>query len=221
MEKQIFKMAGMGVLFIALVGCGSSTTTSATTPTAAEASANAAAAVNAAFSSSSSSSLSPASQILDKVAQLFIKNVMAQDGSTCSTVGASPGNVTDSAQGASGTYGSAADPITVDADTDFCQTSAGIANDNSGGLLFATFTLSEATVTCDDESFTMTGEGLWRNRTDLGYYPQIYGSFTFTGNDAATTVNCTIALDGSENVLSATCDDTDTSSATTCSIDAG
>jgi hypothetical protein len=219
MKEQI-GFVTMGVCALALLlHCGSSsTTTTATTST----TQNAASAVGAVFGSSSSSSISR--DVLEMLAQLVVKQATAQESnSTCDNVSESPGNVTSTATGAAGSHGAASDQVTVTADGSFCTQSDGsTANTNTDNLLFASFTLASATVTCGSDSLTMTGTGVYRNRPDLtpALYPQIYGAFVIDGE----TVDCSIGLGESENVLSSACTDSGGTAvdviSTTCSIDA-
>jgi len=114
----------------------------------------------------------------------------------------------------------------VDTDTDFCEDSEGTANDNTDDDLFASFTLSSATVTCGDAEFTMTGSGIWRNTGT--FYPEVYGTFTMTG-DEALDVECNIFIDENGDVNDdSTCSNADTGDSidtldneVTCEIDAG
>ena len=235
--KRELSYAVLGcVLALSLPGCGNSTTSSTTTTataTTAEATTNAAAAVTAAFGSSSSSSSLKTPGLL-RIVQLFIKEAKAEDesdGTTCNTIDTddSPDDVTSSGTGVyaqgttqSATHGPSGDSQTTDLDTSFCIDSAGTSNDNSSGELFASFTLSEATLTCGTDVFTMSGTGIWRNQPDSSVYPDIYGAFVFTGSGGdPETVNCHIQLDGNENILASTCDSDEAQDAlASCSIDA-
>lgn len=214
------------IFVMVFVACGSSSGTSTTNDSGALG--NTGAAVGAIFASGGNSSLSTEVSLPVQLIDLFVKQALAQGSeNTCDNVSGGPTNVTSSAQGTSGTYGSSSDSQTVDADTDFCQDSSGNSNTNTNHELFASFSVSSASVTCDDGvTMTMSGSGIWRNRPDLGYYPQIYGTFTITENGTESEANCSIALDSDENVASASCTDSDGTAVTidstvSCSIDAG
>lgn len=227
-----FKYYILSAGLVALIACGSSTST---TTSSGGATANAAAAVGSAFSGGGSSSISnPESALLQEIVSAFAQRAIAQESNdTCDTLDENPGNVTSSAQGTSGTYGSATDSVTVDADTDFCQDSSGSDNTDTGpgeSGLFASFTLSSADISCDDgETLTMSGTGIWRNRSDIDIYPEIFGQFEVTDSEGtAETVNCTLALDEDGDVdaslSSCTAEDDDSEieidSSVTCNITA-
>lgn len=192
---------------------------------------NTSAMVAAAFSSSGSASVNQAIPI--QLLQTLVDRARAQstdggDTNTCEESDSGPENVSTTLTGSAGTYGAAGDSVTItDADAEFCETTEGEINANADDLLFATFSVSSATVTCDDDtSATMTGAGIWRNRDDLGYYPQIYGAFTITMSDGSGDVDCSIAVDENGVVAEASCSDTSGVAITltddiTCTIDAG
>lgn len=229
MKKIISYMVAVGL--IGIVACGSSTTS--TTSSTSSALSNSAAAVGSAFGGGSSSSVSNTqASLIRSIVAGFAQKAIAQSDETCDTLEESPGNVTSSAQGTTGTYGSATDSVEVDADTDFCQDSNGSDNTDTGpgeSGLFASFTLSSAEITCDDgETLTMEGSGIWRNRSDIDIYPEIFGEFEVTDSDGTTeTVNCSLALnaDGDVDADLSSCTTSDESevdidSTVTCTIDA-
>lgn len=228
--KKIFSILGLGSLLF-IVSCGSSSSTSSSSSTTTNAAvANTSSAVTAAFSSGSgSSSVNQQARLPMHILKALIAQARAQGSEdTCDSVSNGPTNVTSSAQGNSGTFGSASDSVTVDTDTSYCQDSSGNSNTNSSNELFASFTVSSASVTCDDgNNMTMSGTGIWRNRPSLGFYPQIYGTFTVVDADGnSEEVDCSIALsEGEEIDSSSTCtDSSDTAiemdTSVSCSIDA-
>ncbi len=191
---------------------------------------NTGAMVAAAFSSSGSTSLNQSIplQLIKHLVAKARAQTQGGDTNTCDDAEGGPENVTTTLTGTAGTYGSALDAVTItNTSTEFCKTTEGSTNDNTDDLLFASFTVTSATVTCDDASeATLAGSGIWRNRDDLGYYPQIYGSFTITIGGTEGQADCSIALAADGVVASASCSDTagtaiSLSDDITCTIDAG
>lgn len=211
---QKYVLVVLALLTVACSSSGSSTSSSTEL-------ASAGAMVAAAFSSSASSSLN----------QIVIRRAGTEGGgdtNTCEVGDGGPSNVTTALTGTAGTYGSASDSVTItDTSSQFCASTDGTVNENPSDLLFATFTVSEATVTCSDGSTaTMAGSGIWRNRDDLGFFPQIYGTFTITTSDGSGEADCSIALNEDSTVNTASCSDSSGNSVSlnsdiTCTIDAG
>ncbi len=195
MKRQITSLLLSTVFILASCGgAGTSTDSDSTLET------TAASAVGAAFSSSGESSSLSAS-LTSGLLQKLVKSARASGADTCDNGGTSPNNVVTTLNGASGTYGSDVDNVTVDTDVDFCEDSLG--NPVTGDALYATFVVSDAEISCDGEStvITMAGEGIWQNDETNGYYPHIFGAFTMTNGTDSMTFDCTIALDGNENII--------------------
>ena len=211
-------MPVLAIISVVGVGCSSSSTSSSTSDID-TVSANSGAIIAAVFSTSPDGNVSS----LVKQIQEVIKNQGAP--TTCESLDGGEASVAVEASGESGTYGTASDAATVDADTDFCEDSEGNAND-SDGVLYASFTVTSGVVTCDDDSTaTLSGTGIFRQDGD--FCPEIFGNFTMTAGGETSEANCTIRLscetDG--EVLEATCDDGEgntltLSSDVSCSIDA-
>lgn len=225
MKKNIISAFIIFATQFLLAGCGSSATTTSTTADFS----NAGAMVAAAFSSATSSSMNQAALPM-QLLNFIVANAQAQEGdtNTCDESNNTPSNVTTTLTGEAGTYGSADDAITItNAETAFCENTEGTINENPDDLLFASFTVSEATVSCDDDfEATMSGEGIWRNRDDLGFFPQIYGTFTITIEGSSGIANCSISLNADSTVADASCSDTSGNAITlsediSCTIDAG
>jgi len=213
-----------------LASCGSSDSGSSD-DTSDAALTNAGAVVGAVFSSSGEASIStPVAAFSKKFIQSIIHSAHADtaDDETCQHLDG-PSNVDVDGQGESGTYGAVGNTITLDADTDFCADSAGgdVTGDGTDGEgLFASFVVSEAIVTCDDDSTaTMSGEGVFRDDEALDQHPEIYGHFTITVGSESGEADCSIILDGDSNITSATCtnaagDAVTMDSGVVCNIDA-
>ncbi len=152
----------------------------------------------------------------------------AGDTNTCEGAGGGPSNVTTTLTGTAGTYGSASNPAVItDPEAQFCEDSEGNINTNSEDLLFASFTLSSATITCNNGvTATMSGSGISRNRDDLGFFPQIYGTFTIVTTQGTGEARCSIFLNEESAVAEASCTDSvgnevSLTNEIPCTIDAG
>ena len=234
MKLQSIKTIVVIFLLTFVLSCSSSSTDTPSDTTTTADLTNAGAMVASAFSSTGSASMSaqPSSLAMTLI-KLIVAEAKAQqqqgDTNSCddASTGGGPANVTTAATGAAGTYGSATDSVTV-TEASFCEDSDGNSNgDNADDLLFGTFDVSRATVTCDDDSTaTMSGSGIWRNRDDLGFFPEIFGSFRITIGGVSGTANCSIALNGNQSVADASCTNEDGTAVTltesvSCTIDAG
>lgn len=168
---------------------------------------NATTAIGAVFSSGGSASLNAKSSLSHILFQFVVREAMAQSGgNTCSSLNNGPLHVDSSAQGATGVYGSSVDFVALDAQLDFCQNPSGNVNDNSDNQLFATFTIPSATITCGAQVFLISGGGVWRNRPDLGIYPQVYGTFTMTVAGAEpVSADCYMGLNASDEIVEGGC----------------
>ncbi len=229
-----FLLLIVGVV-IACSDSSDSTTTSTTSN-----SANSGAAVAAVFGGSEETA-SLMQQLPSFLLDALVQEVLAQGegegpqegegGETCgefeeSAESSGPDNVTTTAYGTAGTYGSSSNSVTVTVD-DFCQDEEGTVhtgNGPDGDGLFASFVVSEVTISCDDDSAdtSMSGTGIFRNRPDDNIFPQIFGTFEVGG----AAVNCTIELGEDEEILSSSCsndagDVVEQSSDVTCTADAG
>lgn len=177
--KRLLSMA-LACAVILATSCGGSSDGEEASPTLS----NGAAAIGAAFSGAGNSSVSETLALRKAIMNAIAKQALASQ--TCGNAGNGPNNVTTSESGEDGTYGSAVDAQELTS-ADFCES-------GTEEILFASFELSSATVTCDDgTTFEMSGEGVFTE--DMGYHPKIYGTFTITEDGTESSLDCTLGLD--------------------------
>lgn len=173
-------------------------------------------AIIASFAASSdTANLKSSNGLLAIITDKLVGSANADANDTCTSE--TPEGINYDIDGISGTYGSDADPITVEQD-DFCfnldtnQNSTGLGPDGDG--LFASFQFRPETValaTCTNANGTSTvelsGEGIYRNTLT---FTEIYGTFTVVDPDGVEHgANCTIILNTDSTVFDASCTDVD------------
>lgn len=231
---HIFRNIHIIILLCALVGCESGIGTNVPNPPSSPTT-TAASAVAALFSSDEDANINQVVKIPLRVLDLVVKRAVAQSfgggcgtsdpGCTCEFLGAEdgPNNVTTSATGQAGTYGSSGDAITLDED-DFCALSDGSENTGTGPDgqgLFASFEIdADVNGVCTTEEGDITiimasgSTGVFRNDAAPGDGSNpanhIYGAFVIEADDGSqTTVNCTITMAADESIEDASCTDED------------
>ncbi|HPF40623.1 MAG TPA: hypothetical protein P5081_17945 [Phycisphaerae bacterium] len=119
-----------------------------------------------------------------------------------------PDGITVSAMITAGVYGASGASVTLTGDDD-CE------SDNTSDDSFASFEIMENIVATCENGSTVTllpgGTGVYRNNETEGHFPEIYGTFNIADGDSNTFegVVCTIFLDEDQNVVEATCEDSD------------
>ncbi len=224
-------------MLLMLCGCGGSATGVSNPPSIElPSSGNAAAAIGAMFSTNSETSSNSVSKVSLAVANIFIKQAIAQEGQTqcdndpgcmCERVidgmQSDDRPIEDSKFVVAGSYGSFNNPIEV-TESDFCTMPDGTTENTGSGPdglgRFAGFRLyGDIRTSCTDAnslplslSMLSGSTGIWRETDEQSdgtpaYSPQIYGSFDFSFDGAVVTYDCTIFLDEDEVILFSDCSD--------------
>lgn len=141
-----------------------------------------------------------------------------QSGGANSEDNGGPENVSTLLYGDAGTFGSVNFLVTL-AESEYCELEDGTENSGNGpddNGRFASFTLiGSVDVNCSGDNSTITmktsSSGVWRNTVADGsaeaHQPEVYGNFIFDVDGTDVAVNCTIYMDGNEQIIFSDCND--------------
>ena len=103
--------------------------------------------------------------------------------------------VTNSLRGASGTYGSDLEPVSVDASSSFCQDAVGDSQPNPGNELYKAWSASGIVLTCSwGEIYNFAGSGIFRHTAEYEF--DVHGAVALTGGPASGNYDCTFFATG-------------------------
>ena len=94
-------------------------------------------------------------------------------------------------RGVDGTYGSNADPVVLDGDSDFCLDGASQSNDNQAGTQYKSWSLPGLLLSCDwGQDYNLSGSGVSIRPTEESL--QLKGDFTLSGGPGSGAWACSL-----------------------------
>ncbi len=94
-------------------------------------------------------------------------------------------------RGVDGTYGSDADPVVLDGDSDFCLDGAGQSNNNEGNSQFKAWSLPGLLLSCDwGQDYNLAGSGVSRRSSETNL--ELKGDFTLSGGPGSGSWACSL-----------------------------